>query len=66
MVQWRIAFHLPRQSEKTAQAYDDAGRSTVGDMGWLDEDGYLFLADRRTNLIISGGVNIYPARSRTL
>ena len=39
------------------------GFFTVGDIGYLDEDGYLFLCDRKADMIISGGANIYPAES---
>jgi long-chain acyl-CoA synthetase len=46
--------------DKTKAAYQD-GFFTVGDLGWKDEDGYLYIADRRTDLILRGGVNIYPA-----
>lgn len=41
------------------------GFATVGDMGWLDDDGYLYLADRRVDLIVSGGANVFPAEVET-
>jgi bile acid-coenzyme A ligase len=37
------------------------GFTTIGDLGWLDEDGYLFMADRRVDMIKTGGANVYPA-----
>lgn len=42
-------------------AVEHDGLITCGDIGWLDEEGYLFLCDRRVDMVISGGVNIYPA-----
>ncbi|MBM7365802.1 AMP-binding protein [Gordonia hydrophobica] len=45
---------------KTASSRNDRGWTTVGDIGRVDADGYLTLSDRRTDLILSGGVNIYP------
>src|SRR5258708_7165351 len=54
------SFEYHRDAEKTL-AGRRGGFFTVGDVGYLDEDGYLFLCDRRAEVIISGGVNIYPA-----
>ncbi|MEZ5226867.1 MAG: AMP-binding protein [Acidimicrobiales bacterium] len=47
--------------DKTAAMVRPDGRFTVGDVGWLDAEGYLYLADRRVDLILVAGSNIYPA-----
>ena len=60
------SFEYLKDDAKTAAARDPHGWVTVGDLGCLDEDGYLFLTDRRHHMIISGGVNIYPQEAEDL
>src|SRR3954463_477340 len=53
-------FEYHNDPAKTAEAKNAKGWTTLGDIGRLDEDGYLYLTDRKSFMIISGGVNIYP------
>ena len=53
-------FEYHGDAEKTASTRNSKGWSTLGDVGWVDEDGFLTLTDRKSFMIISGGVNIYP------
>lgn len=57
---WNVAVEYYKDPDTTAAAFRGDWQ-TVGDMGYLDEDGYLYLTDRRKNMIISGGINVYPA-----
>ena len=54
-------FEYKGDSAKTDDTHDAEGFFTVGDVGYLNDEGYLFLCDRKSDMIIAGGVNIYPA-----
>jgi fatty-acyl-CoA synthase len=59
-------FHYHNEPAKTAEAYNEKGWATTGDIGYVDRDGYLYLTDRKNFMIISGGVNIYPQEVENL
>jgi long-chain acyl-CoA synthetase len=59
-------FEYHNDPQKTADARNKHGWSSLGDVGYQDEDGYLFLTDRKSFMIISGGVNIYPQEIENL
>ena len=54
------SFEYHNDQEKTQSAISKEGYSTLGDIGYVDDEGYLYLTDRKAFMIISGGVNIYP------
>ena len=59
-------FEYHNDPDKTRSARNERGWSTIGDVGYLDEEGYLYLTDRKAFMIISGGVNIYPQEAENV
>ena len=61
-------FRYHNDQDKSAAARDPLGRgwTTVGDVGYLDDESFLYLTDRRSHMIISGGVNIYPQEAENV
>ena len=60
------SFEYHNDPAKTASVINDRGWRTLGDIGYLDNDGYLYLTDRQAHMIISGGVNVYPQESENV
>jgi len=59
-------FEYHDEVEKTRSVRHTEGWTTLGDVGYVDADGFLYLTDRQSNMIISGGVNIYPQETENL
>jgi long-chain acyl-CoA synthetase len=59
-------FEYHNDAQKTASVTNERGWRTLGDIGYLDDDGYLYLTDRQAHMIISGGVNIYPQEAENV
>lgn len=59
-------FEYHNDPEKTQASRHPKGWSTLGDIGYVDADGFLYLTDRKANMIISGGVNIYPQEAENV
>ena len=62
----QVQFSYHDEPGKTAEAFNERGWATTGDLGYLDQDGFLYLTDRKNFMIISGGVNIYPQEIENL
>jgi acyl-CoA synthetase (AMP-forming)/AMP-acid ligase II len=56
----------PHDAEKTAASNPEPGLFTLGEIGYLDDDGYVYITDRFSDMVVSGGVNIYPAEAELL
>jgi acyl-CoA synthetase (AMP-forming)/AMP-acid ligase II len=59
-------FEYHNDPEKTSSSHNAKGWSTLGDIGYVDRDGFLYLTDRKAHMIISGGVNIYPQEAENV
>jgi long-chain acyl-CoA synthetase len=60
------SFEYHNDAEKTSSSRHPMGWSTLGDVGYLDDDNFLYLTDRKAHMIISGGVNVYPQETENV
>jgi long-chain acyl-CoA synthetase len=56
-------IYYPNDPDKTARAHLRPGVFTIGEIGYVDDDGYVYITDRFSDMIVSGGVNVYPAEA---